>query len=587
MIAIAALIAAAAPVWAHAELDQTQPAAGSTLVSAPDQVRLVFSEGVAVGAQGIVVLHADGSALPGVRAVAAGSTVTAKLPTDAPPDTYVVHWRALSDDGHLVKGTFSYVVAGASDAGSSTSGAAGLVGEHQITGSGTAPVADADAAPAARSDPDTAGIGALLRSAAEVLSVAGTALLVGGLALWVAASRSVSPGPRPRRQAVAGAVAATLGGMAALAVTAGLVGGGVTGLIDAGSWQQVGSTPSGQGLLLRVASATAAAWFARRGSARLGLAAGLVAVVAVPLAGHASTDRNPWLASALLTLHVLAAAVWAGGLVAVLPLLRPGHGAKLRVALRSLGLLAGGGVLVLALTGGIVAWRRVPDWATLTGTGYGQALIAKTGLLAVLLVLAALGLRASRPGQAHPGQAPADPPQDGPVSPVEAAGGTTALLTRAPERPPAAPAVLHSTVRAEVLILALVLATAGVLATIRPPAAPAVEPRGTAPAATVRTQATATGGTARFTLRPHRQQLGLEFDVTDAGGRPEDVVAVAETHPDGTVIPPTRLPLQRLADGRFRADPMTLASSGTWQVAVSITHADGRHEDLATTVTVP
>jgi len=96
----------------HAKLLSTVPATGEQLAVAPKQLTLQFNEAVQIG---VLKLSADGKDVPIEldRAAAAASQVTVTLPALAPA-TYRVQWSALTvDDGHVVKGTFSFVVIGA------------------------------------------------------------------------------------------------------------------------------------------------------------------------------------------------------------------------------------------------------------------------------------------------------------------------------------------------------------------------------------------------------------------------------------------------------------------------------------------
>jgi methionine-rich copper-binding protein CopC len=97
---------------AHAKLLSTVPATGEQLAVAPKQMTLRFNEAVQIG---MLKLSGDGKDIPLPQApgAAAASTVTVALPALAPA-TYRVQWSALTvDDGHVVKGSFSFTIAGA------------------------------------------------------------------------------------------------------------------------------------------------------------------------------------------------------------------------------------------------------------------------------------------------------------------------------------------------------------------------------------------------------------------------------------------------------------------------------------------
>jgi len=93
----------------HAKLLSTIPAMGEQLAVAPKQMTLQFNEDVQIG---MLKLSADGKDIPIEldRGATSASTVSVALPALAPA-TYRVQWSALTvDDGHVVKGTFSFVV---------------------------------------------------------------------------------------------------------------------------------------------------------------------------------------------------------------------------------------------------------------------------------------------------------------------------------------------------------------------------------------------------------------------------------------------------------------------------------------------
>ena len=109
-IVVAGLLPLAA--LAHAKLLSTAPATYEQLAAAPKQLTLRFNEAVQLG---MLKLSADGKDVPIAldQGAAAGATVTVALPALVPA-TYRVQWSALTvDDGHVVKGTFSFVVTGA------------------------------------------------------------------------------------------------------------------------------------------------------------------------------------------------------------------------------------------------------------------------------------------------------------------------------------------------------------------------------------------------------------------------------------------------------------------------------------------
>jgi copper transport protein len=188
---------------------------------------------------------------------------------------------------------------------------------------------------------------------------------------------------------------------------------------------------------------------------------GALLVAGPALAGHAAAQAPVALLAPLDVLHVAGAALWVGGLVALLVAM-PAATRRLEAPARTT-LLAGAlarfspiallSVLALAATGAVQAAIHL-EWtlAPLAGTAFGRALLVKSGLLAVLLGAAVLQRRRILPALralAAGGEAP---------------GGAGVLLRRA--------------LRAEVALLLGVLAATAVLAGSPPPRAAAAQAAG-------------------------------------------------------------------------------------------------------------
>jgi methionine-rich copper-binding protein CopC len=97
---------------AHARLLATSPAAGARLDAAPKVLKLRFDEKVQLA---VLKLSAGGTDIPVQfdRGAEPAPEVSVALPNLA-PGTYRVQWSALTaDDGHVVKGTFSFALAAA------------------------------------------------------------------------------------------------------------------------------------------------------------------------------------------------------------------------------------------------------------------------------------------------------------------------------------------------------------------------------------------------------------------------------------------------------------------------------------------
>ena len=121
----------------------------------------------------------------------------------------------------------------------------------------------------------------------------------------------------------------------------------------------------------------------RRRSAMVSLAAlSVLAMLPLSLTGHASGAASHDTAVNALALHLVAAVIWVGGLLA-LAMLRPMLGATLAVSVRRYSTLAGWCFVAVAVSGAASAWIRVGSIGSLATT-YGALVILKVIALVVL-----------------------------------------------------------------------------------------------------------------------------------------------------------------------------------------------------------
>jgi putative copper export protein len=118
-------------------------------------------------------------------------------------------------------------------------------------------------------------------------------------------------------------------------------------------------------------------------------------VVAEALRAHPATEHTPLTGSGLTLVHLICAALWAGGLLHALRTLRLWHGRYGREAGAALlGLYARVAAVLLAALTATGVWsslRRMPPETVLeqlTATAYGRALLAKVLLVAAVAALA-------------------------------------------------------------------------------------------------------------------------------------------------------------------------------------------------------
>ena len=107
----AAMMMSASPVFAHARLQSTSPAADAQLAAQPKSLTLKFNENVQLA---VLKLTVAGKDIPLAldRGAAPAREVSVALPA-LPAGKCEVQWSAIStDDGHVTKGVFSFVITG-------------------------------------------------------------------------------------------------------------------------------------------------------------------------------------------------------------------------------------------------------------------------------------------------------------------------------------------------------------------------------------------------------------------------------------------------------------------------------------------
>jgi putative copper resistance protein D len=185
-----------------------------------------------------------------------------------------------------------------------------------------------------------------------------------------------------------------------LAIIASLVGfslkganltGDISGMLDLEMLGLLWSTPVGTAMALRLCGlgVLIVGLFMARGGLALSALGGITAVWSFGHIGHIS-DRGSAVLDVALTLHLITVAIWIGILTPLQRLARKTatYAEAAKVGHR-FGLVASFTVPALIVAGGYMSYTLVGSIPALIQTGYGQALIIKVLLVAVLLSLAA------------------------------------------------------------------------------------------------------------------------------------------------------------------------------------------------------
>ncbi|MEV0554365.1 copper resistance protein CopC [Streptomyces sp. NPDC050597] len=409
-----ALLAGSAPVSAHAALTASDPQQGSVVKEAPAQVSLTFSEGVAMSDGSVRVLDPKGKRVDTGKTSEQGTnTYSVKLHSGLPDGTFTVTYQVVSADSHPVSGAFTFSIGAPSTTSVS--------------------VSDKEAG---------GGVVGGLYGFARYLSYAGFILLVGGAAFVLACWQRGTGERSVQRLVVSGWLALTGATLAMLLLRGSYTGSGKVGdIFDLTLLSNVLQTKTGAALVSRLLLLAAGALFIavlfgayekredeeEKGDLTFGLAiggfvvaAGLAATWA--MAEHASTGIQTGISMPVDVLHLLAVAVWLGGLSTLLVALYRAPSIE-PAAVRRFSRIAFGSVAVLAATGIYQSWRQLGSWSAFTGTSYGQLLLVKIGLVVVLVGIAWI----SRRWTARLSQAPAAKAVKTSVStPVRATAKTSA-----------------------------------------------------------------------------------------------------------------------------------------------------------------
>lgn len=384
LAATGVFLAGAGPTSAHAALTGSDPKQGAVVDKAPDQVKLTFSEKVAMSDGSVRVLDPSGKRADTKKTTDLGAnTYGVKLRPGLPDGTFTVAYQVVSADSHPVAGAFTFSIGAPSDT--------------------TVALPDQEAG---------GGLVGTLYDIVRYFSYAGFILLVGGAA-FVLGCWPRGAGARPvQRLVTAGWVALTASTLFQLLLRAPYTGSGkLADAFDMGKLGDVLNTKTGAALVSRLLLLAAAALFIavlfgayekredpkEKKDLTFGLAIGGT-VVAIGIAAtwamaeHASTGIQAGIAMPVDVLHLLAVSAWLGGLASLLVALFRTTSVEAS-AVQRFSTVAFTSVVVLAATGTYQSWRQVGSWSALTGTSYGQLLLVKIGLVVVLVGVASVSRR--------------------------------------------------------------------------------------------------------------------------------------------------------------------------------------------------
>ena len=355
--------AAGAPVLAHAQLVASSPGAGGIVAESPDEIRLIFSEPLETQLTSIDILDINQApVLTRVGDVDPNDPYALVLTDPQLADgVYLLVWRTLSAaDGHTAEGFFNF---GIGDVPGSLAG-----GPQGVT----------------HSDTDPPGV------IGRWLTYVGLLLALG---IAVFHRVVIRDGPMPAALVRTLAIALLVSAAATLvaAIFEGLEAGSV---VDYLIGTRVGGLQAARAVVAAGGGA-ALLFVAPRAAGVVAATTGIIGIILLVGAGHSAAV--PGVAPLIgQVVHVAGAAVWIGGIVGLLAIVRwpgmvasPNPPPEMRELVPRFSALALVSIGLVGLTGAYSAWTQTGVLVPI-GTEYGRTLIMKSGFAAGALALGGL-----------------------------------------------------------------------------------------------------------------------------------------------------------------------------------------------------
>jgi copper transport protein len=412
---------------AHAILVSSDPGADARLTTPPRGVRMWFTEDLNPAFSTAAVVNGNNKRVDNRDAhVSPNNTkeMDLTLPPNLPPAVYIVIYRTDSaDDGHILRGSFIFTV---------------------LNPDGSAPTLSSGANPGANvlgggnlSSQNTGQLdGPAFFNLLMITLVELGAVFWVGAQLWLNFVLQLSAEKHREERAINEQVQARFERLLSLPTLLVLLLANIGVLIGqalnftGGDWAQAFSPSLLQALATSGRFGTF--WLLREGTIMLAtvislymlvrkqrprlvntllplvnLLLGLILFIAITMSSHAASVSANIVTYAIVVdwLHLLAAALWVGGMIYIatsyLPVLKKHTVAEsarsLTTVLPYFSPLAIAGVLILAVTGPFNATFHLTSWSQFIDTAYGRALLVKILLVGGLLITSAIHVGLLRP----------------------------------------------------------------------------------------------------------------------------------------------------------------------------------------------
>ena len=363
LVALLLFVALAAPAAAsaHATLKSEFPGFQQELRVSPKYIRLHFDQYVALPVIEVIDTHGINHALP---AVASGTDVSARVKLLRAGD-YTIRWHVLSSDGHVVSGVWTFGVRVKALPPTEAYGASGPTRTEHLV---------------------------------RWLYFVALATMIGALGFRLVVLRGLDVPPALEKRllflAFAGVVGVLEVGIAAFLLRCEDVLQLPFGKFLYGDLSPIsGGTRYGKAFIAMtlgfalVAAFVYLAWLLERTIMLApALALALLFTAGLSLSGHDAVDPgSSWKSELADWVHVSAVSLWIGGLVALVAAVFPAAPGMRRVVLARFSRFATVLVGLVLAAGTYLAIVRLPAFHDLWRYGYGQVLLVKIALVAVVV----------------------------------------------------------------------------------------------------------------------------------------------------------------------------------------------------------
>ena len=373
ILPITLVISSNSTVYAHSSVSQTVPADGETLAVPPSEIEIFFNENITMSSNGITLYNAEGEEVPvsPPDIVPNEKSVIASVkPIDSLETSwYAVSWRAISQDGHPIQGSFTFNAGSLDSAYDPTRQAADPTEIYR-------------------------DIGSILRTLGYLAII----LTVG----FFAAIYVLATSPKLVNLSTKFALASIGLGLIVtplVIVNNALILNGGTFTDYQPAFMIALQSSTGTSLLLRIAAyfglATAVLLSSEKNmrivSAVIGFASTAALAVSYAISGHANAVDATNLASISIVVHILAGGIWLGGLPALALAFRKKNNLsdeQLVSVVDRFSIAATVSVLLVLSFGIAASFTMFEEFGDIF-SDYGYVLLIKFGLVSLLALLGA------------------------------------------------------------------------------------------------------------------------------------------------------------------------------------------------------